>query len=118
MKDKVGIWTSIICLIHCLAFPVLATSFPIFLKLDSTIEVLLISLAFLIGSLSFIDNIIKHKYYKSLVLFIIGFIMVGISIIYYHPINYIGLLLLIIAHYLNYKKIKETDGCHPHGCKH
>jgi len=32
--------------------------------------------------------------------------------------HFIGLITLITAHYLNFKKIKQTDGCHPHGCNH
>jgi hypothetical protein len=119
MKDKLGIWTSIICLIHCLTFPILATSFPIFLKLDHTFEFILIGLAFIIGCLSFYDNVFKHKYYKSLIIFIISFSIITISILtHIHALNYIGLIGLIFAHYLNYKKIKSVDGCHPHGCKH
>lgn len=118
MKDKIGIWTSIICMIHCLAFPVLATVFPIFMNIDSTVEIILIAVAFIVGSLSFIDNILKHKYYISLILFVIGFLLITISMYSIHWIKYIGLITLIIAHYLNYLKIKNTDGCHPHGCDH
>lgn len=118
MKDKIGIWTSIICLIHCLVFPILATSFPIFLKLDTKFEIALFVIAFVVGSLSFIDNISKHKYYLSLLFFTIGFVLIFVSLFVYHHLTYPGLISLIIAHYLNYKKIKESDGCHPHGCKH
>ncbi len=119
MRDKLGIWTSIICMIHCLVFPILSTTFPIFLELDFKVEVVLIGTALIIGGLSFLDNVIKHKYYTSLFLFVYGFICIFTSIISgIHFINYIGLIILVVAHYLNYKKIKQTDGCHPHGCKH
>lgn len=119
MKDKIGIWTSIICLIHCLIFPILATTFPIFLKLDETTEMILLGMAVFIGSFTFMDNVIKHKYYTSLILFIAGFIAICVSIIHHSEIlHIIGLFTFIIAHYLNYKEIQKTDGCHPHGCKH
>jgi len=119
MKDKIGIWTSVVCLIHCLVFPLLATTFPIFLQLDEKVELILIGTALFIGSISFMDNVIKHKYYLSLLLFITGFIGIfGSVILKFEPLNILGLFILILAHYLNYKKIKQTDGCHPHGCKH
>jgi hypothetical protein len=119
MKDKIGIWTSIICLIHCLVFPVLATTFPIFLEIDIKVELFLIGMALFIGTLSFMDNAIKHKYYTSLLFFLSGFLAIFGSVIQnYEPLHILGLLLLIVAHYLNYKKIKQSDGCHPHGCKH
>jgi len=119
MKDKLGIWTSVICLIHCLVFPLLATTFPLFLNLDEKVELFLIGMALLIGAISFMDNVIKHKYYLSLILFISGFLSILGSVIHEsETLHLIGLFVLISAHYLNYKKIKESDGCHPHGCKH
>ena len=119
MKDKLGIWTSFICLIHCLVFPLLATTFPIFLQLDMKVELFLIGIAFLIGTLSFLDNVIKHKYFISLVLFFSGFLAIFGGVIHnYETLHILGLFILIVAHYLNYKKIKQSDGCHPHGCKH
>jgi len=119
MKDKVGIWASLICLIHCLIFPLLATTFPIFLKLDMKVEILLLATALVVGSLSFMDNVIKHKYFLSLFFFISGFLSIFVAVIYnYEPLHFLGLIILIIAHYLNFKKIKKSDGCHPHGCKH
>jgi len=119
MKDKIGIWTSLICLIHCLVFPLLATIFPIFLQIDEGMELFLLSMAFVIGGLSFMDNVIKHKYFTSLILFFSGFLAIFGAIIHnYEPLHIIGLVILIVAHYLNYKKIKQSDGCHPHGCKH
>lgn len=119
MKDKFGIWTSIICLIHCLIFPILATTLPVFVKIDKEVEFFLLITAVFIGTLSFIDNVAKHKYYLSLILFFAGFFVIFASVFSeYHHLNIPGLIILIIAHYLNYKKIKESDGCHPHGCQH
>lgn len=118
-KDKLGIWTSMICLVHCLAFPLMATTFPIFLELDAKFEFLLIGIAFLLGFFSFLDNAIKHKYYFPLVIFISGCLSILGSIWFKLEIlNYLGLISFIIAHYINFKNIKESDGCHPHGCKH
>jgi len=119
MKDKIGIWTSIICLIHCLVFPLMATIFPLFIDLDIKVEILLISVALIIGTISFLDNALKHKYWLSLGLFLAGFLgLISGTILESETIHIMGLLILILAHYKNYKKIKQSDGCHPHGCKH
>lgn len=119
MKDKIGIWTSIICLIHCLVFPLMATTFPLFIDLDWKVEILLISTALIVGTISFLDNAIKHKYWLSLILFLAGFIGLMSGVFLKSEILHIlGLMILILAHYKNYQKIKQSDGCHPHGCKH
>lgn len=118
MKDKLGIITSITCLIHCLIFPILGTVFPLFIQLEEPVEIGLIVIAFILGGLSFIDNVLKHKYYLSLTLFTLGFILILVGVFQGEVFNLIGLVVLILSHYLNYKNIKNVDGCHPHGCKH
>jgi len=119
MKDKIGIFTSVLCLIHCIAFPLLFSILPALVSLDEPFEFMLLVIAFIIGTISMSDNIRKHKYIKPIVLFIIGFGLMGTSIyVHVHYLNLIGLLFLIIAHYINWKFIKKMDGCHPHTCKH
>lgn len=119
MKDIFSIWSSTICLIHCLAFPFLGTIYPIFLELDETVEISLLSFSLILGVLSFSDNILKHRYWTSLILFLIGFILLIVSVLTHkHILNYFSLIILILAHYLNYKKIQSLDGCHPHKCNH
>lgn len=119
MKDKIGIWTSLICLIHCLVLPLFVTVIPFLSGLSQPMEIFLIGVAFVIGLLSFIDNYIKHKYIRPLLIFIGGFIQISIS--HYLDVEWInitGLVSLIVAHWINYKEIQKRDGCHPHGCKH
>lgn len=118
MKDKIGIITSITCLIHCLIFPILGTMFPIFIELDEPVEISLLGIALIIGALSFLENVIKHKYYTSLILFLLGFVLLFIGVYNGEFFSLSGLVILIVSHYLNYKNIKKIDGCHPHGCKH
>jgi membrane-bound ClpP family serine protease len=88
------------------------------MELDEPVEIGLLVIALIIGCLSFLENVIKHKYYTSLILFIIGFGFL-ISGVYLGELEtFIGLIILIISHYLNYKNIQKNDGCHPHGCQH
>ena len=119
MKDKIGILTSMTCLIHCMIFPVLGTVFPIFVTLDKPVEWVLLISAGILGSLSFLENVLKHKYWTSLLMFLFGFLLLIVSKYTDLEIfNIFGLIILIFSHYLNYKNIKNNDGCHPHGCKH
>lgn len=119
MRDKIGIGVSLFCLLHCISMPVLVTIFPVFLNLNHYIEIPILVSTFIIGLTSFWLNITKHKYFLSILFFIIGFIFIFVSVILHqHWANFISLPIIILAHYLNWKKIKEMDGCHPHGCKH
>lgn len=118
-KDKIGMWTSFICLLHCLLLPFIVTSLPVLVLVDKPMEIGLIFLALFVGVLSFLDNYLKHKYLTPLILFIIGFLQILIAkYMNIEVVNFSGLATLILAHYLNYQEIKKKDGCHPHGCDH
>ncbi len=119
MKDKIGIFTSLLCMIHCIAFPLLFSMLPVLKLVDEKFEWSMLVTAFLVGILSFYDNYRRHKYLRSISMFIIAFISISIGMVIEMEIfNIIGLVLLIIAHYSNYKFIRKRDGCHPHSCKH
>lgn len=92
--------------------------FPVFIKLDEPVEISLLVIALTIGGLSLLENVIKHRYYTSLILFMIGFILLFVGVYQGEFFNLTGLLVLILSHYLNYKNTKKIDGCHPHGCQH
>lgn len=118
-KDKIGIITSFLCLIHCIIFPLLFSVLPILKIIDERFEWTLIIIAFLIGGLSFYDNFKRHKYFIALAFFVLGFLSISFGKIKeLEVLNILGLMFLILAHYLNYKFIKKKDGCHPHSCKH
>jgi len=119
-NDKIGIFASTLCLIHCMLFPLLFSILPTLEIIHNGLEIILIPLSFILGGMSLFDNIKKHKYYKSILLFILGFILISMTIIFdiSELFHWIGIILLVIAHYINYKFIKEKDGCHPHNCKH
>lgn len=119
MRDKIGILTSTLCLVHCLVFPFLFSILPALKVIDGGFEWILIFIAFVVGSLSFYDNAKKHGYMNPLYLFSLGFLCILISKIFNEESSNIGgLVCLIIAHWLNYSYIKKKDGCHPHNCKH
>lgn len=119
MKDKIGMFTSILCLIHCITFPLLFSLLPTLKLVDGPMELVLLSIAFFVGGWTMMDNIVKHQYVKSMIFFVSGFLIIFISIYtHIHELNWLGLIFLVVAHYLNWKFIREVDGCHPHKCKH
>jgi uncharacterized membrane protein len=119
MKDKLGILTSAICIIHCIVFPLFFTMIPFLELLDERFEWLLLVAALFIGILSFYDNYKKHSYSTSIKIFSLAFVFIGLAKLSENEFyNIIGLILLIAAHITNYQFVKKKDGCHPHNCKH
>jgi hypothetical protein len=119
MRDKFGIGLSFFCLVHCISMPLIVNIFPLLLNLDHLIEIPILLLTFVVGLTSFWKNITKHKYFLSALFFVFGFFLIFVSMLFHlHWLNFISLPTLIVAHFLNWKKIKQLDGCHPHNCKH
>jgi asparagine N-glycosylation enzyme membrane subunit Stt3 len=113
--DKFGATTSILCLIHCMLMPFFMTIIPIFgTGHNHLIEVILIGIAFLFGGISIWNNWKRHKIWKTIPIFILGFSLLIVS----HETHIIGAILVLISHWINYKTIKKLDGCHPHNCRH
>ena len=119
LTDKIGMFTSVLCLIHCIAFPLLFSILPTLQLIDEPFEWVLLIIAFIVGGWSMFDNMRKHKYVKSMIFFVSGFLIIGASLYTdMHWLNWFGLSFLVTAHFLNWKFIREVDGCHPHNCKH
>ena len=78
LLDKVGIFTSIFCIIHCLAVP-----FLLLFGLDSLlrmadqewIEWLLIACSFIIGLISFLRGFLTHRQHHIPILFVAGLLL-------------------------------------------
>jgi 4-amino-4-deoxy-L-arabinose transferase-like glycosyltransferase len=79
LLDKLGVCASALCMVHCLAMPVL-----LLVGVDSVlrftqqewIEWVIIALALLIGIASFAAGYVKHKKHYVVVLFLAGFLLI------------------------------------------
>lgn len=122
--DKIGFWASFVCLIHCIAMPFLVTIMPLFTRLDSTFELILLSTGFVVGSVSLINSIIKHKEWIPFFIFSIGIMCILDTRFFPNEINeksfkaYAALLSFMLAHILNWRLTQNQDGKHPHQCEH
>jgi hypothetical protein len=74
--NNIGIVSSFICAVHCAITPLLLTFLPLWglsLLADKTFEVIMLCLSGIFGILNLCFGIKKHKSYKALSLFSIGF---------------------------------------------
>lgn len=129
--DKMGIFISSLCLIHCMGLPIVIIAFP---ALKSTImhdelhEILFVAII-AISFLAFLPNYKLHKQKKVLFTALSGIGMLLISISAGHhletqhiadkiteiSLSIIGSFVLIKAHYMNAKCTHEAcDHNHDH----
>lgn len=124
IMDKLGIWLSGLCLIHCILLPILFVLFPLLglkeFKLVENSELYVHSLFFvfiiLIGIFSFYPAYKIHKRKKPFCLFLLGSSFL-ISTIIFHEyleeielyLNLVGSIILIYSHFKNKKHCKS---CH------
>jgi len=110
--DLVGIITSLLCLVHCMAFPFLISLEPIYLKNlphdFQFLEYLFLLFAFVAMWYSSRKSIsqIKISFYILFTLFIIGDVLEKVEPIL-HNLAYVGSFGLVITHYFNYNLMHQ-----------
>lgn len=120
--DRTGMVISVLCLMHCFAFPFLIASLPALDALfgNSIFEIVLLSFAIIVGSISFFTSYKKHRKIQPMLMGVLGVSFLAASL--YHglysghdhphhlskdfldhlnPLMIIGGLLLISGHIWN-----------------
>ncbi|MEP6674601.1 MAG: MerC domain-containing protein [Ferruginibacter sp.] len=119
--DALGIATSIACAIHCAILPVIITSLPVFginIVHNLIFEWSMIALAFVVGSYSLYHGHTRHhKNLKPLFIFTTGFIFLILK--QFFPayelwLLAIAVILIITAHYYNYRLCRQSRCASPH----
>ena len=119
--DALGIGTSILCAIHCALLPVLMSTVPVFginIIHNLFFEWGMIVLAFVVGSYSLFHGYIKH--HRSLVpvlIFSFGFVFLVLKqffVQYEIPFLIIAVVLIISAHFYNYRLCHRSKCSSPH----
>ncbi len=116
-----GIATSIICAIHCALLPAVAATLPVFgidIIHNAVFEWSMIVLAFFVGVYSLYHGFIKHhRNYIPVYIFAAGFIFLVLKQ-FFKPYEYlflaIAVLLIIAAHYYNYRLCHKSKCASPH----
>ena len=123
--DGLGIAASLLCAIHCAVLPLLFTSLPLLgldLVKNKGFEYGMIGLAFAIGSYALYHGFKKHHHrIIPFLLLIAGFVFLFLKEMLpaHHTWMVLPALLLIVsAHYANYKYCQKAKHCHADDCNH
>lgn len=119
--DALGIGTSVACAIHCALLPVIVTSLPVFginIIHNSFFEWGMIALAFVVGVYSLYHGYITHhRSFIPVLIFAVGFIFLVLKqffIRFEYLFLAIAVLLIITAHYKNYRLCQKSKCASPH----
>jgi hypothetical protein len=119
--DGLGIATSIICAIHCALLPLVLSSLPFFginIIHNLVFEWAMIALAFVVGCYSLYHGYIRHhRSLRPVMLFAIGFVFLTAKQFvpdYEKLFLVFAVLLIITAHYLNYRLCHKSKCNSPH----
>lgn len=117
--NKVGIWLSILCTIHCLVMPFLITAIPFLGEgfLSQKSEMYLIGISAVLAVFLLIKDYRNHRDSLPLILLLIAmcFNFTGLFLAknsYEIFFNVTGALIMAAAYYLNWKAHKNA--CHSH----
>lgn len=107
--DIIGFWAAFLCLIHCLVFPLLVI-IPMGVSHNPYID-----LVFLIVGAVVVKRVTKNMESKTLkLMFWTAIVLIAVSVLmdllfhFHSPLIYIGAVLLIIAHILNFRRHRHV----------
>jgi MerC mercury resistance protein len=123
--DALGIGASLACAIHCALLPLLFTSLPLFginIIHNTAFEVGMIVLALVIGSWSLYHGYKKHHHsIVPLALFFSGFVFLVLKQFFIQYENWLlipGVVLIVVAHIINYRSCRVHNHAHADDCEH
>lgn len=123
--DALGITTSIACAIHCAVLPLVLSSLPLFgVNIIDNVgfEYFMIALAFAIGSYSFYHGYKKHHHsFRPFTMFSVGIaLLIGKQVWHAQQIWFLipAVLLIVTAHFTNYKSCRVHNHAHSDDCNH
>ena len=123
--DALGIAASIACAIHCAVLPLLMSSLPILginIINNFWFEIFMILLAMGIGLHSLTHGFKKHHHrLLPIIVFIIGISLLFVKQVFHqYQIWFLvpAVILIVSAHFINYRQCRIADHCHTEDCKH
>ena len=134
MIDKVGMFSSVSCAIHCLVMPLVITLVPVFglsLFVSETFEWGLLVFSAILGVSSLCFGYRKHKSLKAFAYLSSGIMLIvigrlqhnhssvhGFEIDLFTVVLVFGSFLVAASHYLNNKLCGSCKTCKNEGCNH
>jgi hypothetical protein len=123
--DALGITASVACAIHCAILPLFLSSLPLFgvnIIENLPFEYFMIGLAFIVGVYSLKHGYTRHHHSKvPLLLFALGISML-LAKVSFHKWRYWllvpSVLLIVTAHYINFRLCRIHNHAHSDDCVH
>jgi len=123
--DAIGITTSLACAIHCALLPLFLTSLPLFgvnIIHNFFFEAGMIFLAFCIGCFSLYHGYRRHHHrFVPLLVFTAGFALLVLKQFFHQYETWIlipAVILIVLAHLINYRSCRAHDHAHTDDCEH
>lgn len=123
--DTLGIAASVACAIHCAVLPLLMTSLPILginIINNFWFEILMILFAMGIGIYSLTHGFKKHHHQLlPILIFSTGIVLLLMKQVFHqYQLWFLipAVLLIVSAHFINYRKCRTADHCHADDCNH
>ena len=123
--DALGIAASIACAIHCAVLPLVISSLPILginIINNFWFEIFMILLAMGIGLHSLTHGFKKHHHrLLPIIVFVIGISLMLIKQVFHqYQLWFLvpAVILIVSAHFINYRQCRIADHRHAEDCKH
>ena len=123
--DALGIGTSLACAIHCAVLPLFYTSLPLLginIIHNTAFEVSMTLLALTVGTYSLLHGYRKHHHsLVPLFIFFAGFSFLVLKQFFIHYETRLlvpAVLLIVVAHLINYRSCRVHNHAHSDDCDH
>lgn len=123
--DALGITASVACAIHCALLPLFFSTLPLFginIIHNPAFEAGMVFLALVIGSYSFYHGYRKHHHsWLPFILFSGGLILLVLKLFFIRLETWLlvpAVILIITAHFINYRFCRVHDHAHADDCNH
>jgi hypothetical protein len=123
--DALGITASVACAIHCAVLPLFLSSLPLFgvnIIENRAFEYGMIGLALVVGLYSFYHGFTKHHHsWIPIFLFLLGILLLLLKVSLHEWRFWLlgpAVILIVVAHYLNYKLCRHHNHAHTDDCNH
>jgi hypothetical protein len=123
--DALGVTTSVACAIHCAILPLFVSALPLFgmnIIHNIAFETTMVLLAFSIGSYSFYHGYRKHHHsWLPFSLFSAGIVLLVLKLFFIHYETWLlipAVVLIVWAHFINYRFCRVHGHAHADDCDH
>ncbi len=121
LLDRLGMGSALACAVHCALLPFLAGFLPLigwgFLS-GSVVEFFMLSLSFILGSISLGSSWFTHRQWKPFIFFLMGLLFIFAGHLIWHEDESwfvaLGGMLLALAHYFNLQLLRKKAACPTH----